>query len=128
MSVGTPKPTWQRQNNKLQTEPARVFTKEFVYSDKTNPFSLSLSLSQLFLRGPQHPGSNLLISPGRSVVSRGVGVHREPPYSTAPRSPPSRAPQLPERLPPWAIPGPPTQLPLPGSAAATPAAAGSRQA
>lgn len=90
------------------------------------------SLSQLFLRSPQHPGSYLLISPGRSVISWGVGVHCKPPYSTAPRSPPSRAPKLSERLPPRAVPGPPTQLLLPGSAAATPAAtpatAGTRQA
>lgn len=130
MSVGTPKPIWQRQNNKHQTKSAHVFTKEFAYSDKINP--LFFPLSQLFLRSPQHPGSYLLISPGRSVISWGVGVRCKPPYSTAPRSPPSRAPELSERLPPRAVPGPPTQLLLPGSAAATPAAtpatAGARQA
>lgn len=44
MSVGTPKPIWQRQNNKHQTKSAHVFTKEFVYSDKINPrFFLSPS-------------------------------------------------------------------------------------
>lgn len=61
---------------------------------------------------------------------------REPPYSTAPRSPSSRASELSERLPPRAVPGPPTQLLLPEPAAAaaastSPAAAastaGSRQ-
>lgn len=93
------------------------------------PFSSS-AFSQLFLRGPQRPGTQLLISPGRSVLRWGVGVWCEPPYSTAPRSPSTWAPQLSERLPPRSIPGPPTQLLLPGSAAATPAAAtaGSRQA
>lgn len=135
MSVGTPKPAWQRQRNKPQTKAVRVFTKEFVYSDKINPFFVffsSLSLSQLFLRGPQHPGSYLLLSPGRSVISWGVGVRCKSPYSTAPRSPPRRAPKLSERLPPRSVPGPPTQLLLPGSAAATsaatPATAGPHQA
>ncbi|CAG08769.1 unnamed protein product [Tetraodon nigroviridis] len=33
----------------------------------------------LFLRGPQHPRSYLLISPGRSFISWGVGVRCNPP-------------------------------------------------
>lgn len=125
MSVGTPKPIWQRQNNKHQTKSVHVFTKEFVFLIRLIPL---FSLPQLFLRGPQHPRSYLLISPGRSVISWGVGVRCKPPYSTAPRSPPSRAPELSEHLPPRSVPGPPTQLLLPGSAAATPATAGPRQA
>lgn len=74
------------------TESDHVVTKEFVFSDKTNPFFSPSSFSQLFLRGPQHPRTKLLISPGRSVLLRGVGVWCEPPYSPTPRSPSAWAP------------------------------------
>lgn len=120
MSVGAPEPTCQCHNNKHpKAESVNVFTKNLFILIRLIPF---FPLSQLFLRGPQHPGSNVLVSPGRSVVSWGVGVRCKPPYSTAPRSPHSRAPKLSEHLPPRAISGPATQLLLPGSATATPAA------
>ena len=127
MSVGTSKPIWHVEATSTKPNPFMYLQRNLFILIRVIPF---FSLSQLFLRGPQHPGNNLLISPGRSVISWGVGVRRKSPYSTATRSPPSRSPELSERLPPRSVPGPSTQLPLSGSAAAaaTPATAGPRQA
>lgn len=118
MWVGTPnlpsnvKTTWP-------TQPDHVVTKEFVFPDKANPFFFSL---QLFLWGPQHPRTKLLISSGGSFLLWRVGVWCESPYSSSPRSSSTWAPELSEHLPSGSIPGAPTQLPLPGTAATTPAA------
>uniref|UniRef100_A0A8D0CPW7 Myelin regulatory factor n=1 Tax=Sander lucioperca TaxID=283035 RepID=A0A8D0CPW7_SANLU len=103
MSVGTPamssnvKTTYTNRIRSCRYKGICFFLIRLIpFSSSSSSYfssSSSSSFSQLFLRGPQHPRTKLLISPGRSVLLWGVGV-------TLPESPPdsSSEPYSPQQV------------------------------